>query len=129
MKSPERPLSPHLQVYRWQLTAVLSVLHRATGIWVSLGAVILVWWLLAAAFGPGAYRIVEGVFRSPPGLFLVFLWTAAFFYHLCNGVRHLAWDCGWGFEIKETYRSGRAVLALSAALTIVAWVIGFLHWS
>lgn len=129
MKSPARPLSPHLQIYRWQLTAVLSILHRASGIWLSFGAIFLVWWLLAAAFGPAAYHVFQGFFRSPPGLFLVFLWTAALFYHLCNGVRHLTWDCGWGFELRSVYRSGWAVLALSTALTVIAWVIGYFQWS
>lgn len=129
MKSPERPLSPHLQVYRWQMTSVLSILHRASGIWLCVGAVVLVWWLLAAASGPAAYAIVEGFLRSPPGLFLVFLWTVSLFYHLCNGVRHLAWDCGWGFEIETAYRNGWIVLVLSAALTVIAWIFGFSQWS
>jgi succinate dehydrogenase cytochrome b subunit len=129
MKSPQRPLSPHLQVYRWQLTSVLSILHRASGVWLSLGAILLVWWLLAAASGPAAYRIVEAFVRSPPGLLLLFSWTASLFYHLCNGVRHLAWDCGWGFELKSTYKSGWAVVAVSVALTLIAWIAGLVEWS
>jgi succinate dehydrogenase / fumarate reductase cytochrome b subunit len=89
MDSAERPLSPHLQIYRWQLTSVLSILHRAAGIALSVGAVLLVWWLVAAASGPAAYSRAAGFFGSWIGLVLLFGWTAALFYHLCNGIRHL----------------------------------------
>jgi succinate dehydrogenase / fumarate reductase cytochrome b subunit len=129
MTSRERPLSPHLQVYRWQLTAVLSILHRATGIALGAGTTLLLWWLLAAASGAEAYRGFERFVRSPAGLVLLFLWTASYFYHLCNGIRHLAWDCGWGFDLKTTYRSGWAVLAAAAALTLIAWITGLARWS
>jgi succinate dehydrogenase / fumarate reductase, cytochrome b subunit len=129
MTNADRPLSPHLQIYRWQLTSVMSILHRATGIWLSLGAVLLVWWLLAAAAGPGPYAVVEGFFGSWLGLLLLFGWTASLFYHLCNGIRHLAWDTGAGFELKTTYATGWIVVAASAALTLLAWVVGIAGWS
>lgn len=128
MRSPDRPLSPHLQVYRWQLTSVLSVLHRATGVALAAGAVLLVWWLVAAAAGPGAYGAVEAFLRSWIGLLLLFGWTLSLFYHLCNGIRHLAWDSGWGFDLQTTYRTGWTVLAAAATLTVLAWVAGLARW-
>jgi succinate dehydrogenase / fumarate reductase cytochrome b subunit len=128
MRSSDRPLSPHLQVYRWQLTSVLSVLHRATGVALAAGAVLLVWWLVAAAAGPGAYGAVEAFLRSWIGLLLLFGWTLSFFYHLCNGIRHLAWDIGWGFDLESTYRSGWTVLSAAALLTLLAWVAGLARW-
>jgi succinate dehydrogenase / fumarate reductase cytochrome b subunit len=128
MATDSRPLSPHLQVYRWQLTSVLSILHRASGVWLALGAVILVWWLVAAASGQPAYGTVQGFLGSVPGLVLLFLWTLALFYHLCNGIRHLAWDTGAGFDLKTTYISGWIVLAAALALTIIAWALGIAGW-
>ena len=128
MRSPDRPLSPHLQVYRWQLTSVLSVLHRATGVALAAGAVLLVWWLVAAAAGPGAYGAVEAFLRSWIGLLLLFGWTLSLFYHLCNGIRHLAWDSGWGFDLQTTYRTGWTVVAAAATLTVLAWVAGLARW-
>jgi succinate dehydrogenase / fumarate reductase, cytochrome b subunit len=128
MRSPDRPLSPHLQVYRWQLTSVLSILHRATGIALVAGAILLVWWLVAAAAGPGPYGAVEAFLRSWIGLLLLFGWTLSLFYHLCNGIRHLAWDAGWGFDLETTYRTGWTVLAAAALLTILAWSAGLARW-
>src|SRR5258708_16088954 len=92
MTPAQRPLSPHLQVYRWQLTSVMSILHRATGIALSLGAILLVWWLGAASDGPEPYAAVQRFLGSWIGLLLLFGWSLALFYHLCNGVRHLVWD-------------------------------------
>src|SRR5216684_3272212 len=129
MRSADRPLSPHLQIYRWQLTSVLSILHRATGVVLSAGAILLVWWLVAAASGPEVYEGVEDFLGSWLGLLLLFGWTVSLFYHLCNGIRHLVWDTGRGLELKSVYAGGWAVLALTAALTIVAWTIGLPHWS
>ena len=128
MRSPDRPLSPHLQVYRWQLTSVLSILHRATGLALAAGSILLVWWLVAAAAGAGPYRGVEAFLRSWIGLLLLFGWTISLFYHLCNGIRHLAWDCGWGFDLETTYRTGWTVLAAAATLTVLAWVAGLARW-
>ena len=88
MMTDPRPLSPHLQVYRWQLTSVLSILHRATGVALSVGTVLLVWWLVAAAEGPEAYAQVQGFLGSWVGLVLLFGWSVALHYHLCNGLRH-----------------------------------------
>ncbi|HEY1301311.1 MAG TPA: succinate dehydrogenase, cytochrome b556 subunit [Stellaceae bacterium] len=128
MDSAERPLSPHLQIYRWQLTSVLSILHRAAGIALSVGAVLLVWWLVAAASGPAAYGRAAGFFGSWIGLVLLFGWTAALFYHLCNGIRHLVWDTGHALDLGSTYLGGWLVLAAAALLTVIAWVAGIWHW-
>ena len=129
MKSADRPLSPHLQVYRWQLTSVLSILHRATGLWLGAGAILLVLWLAAAAAGAQAYAGVGDFLGSWIGLLFLFGWTLSLFYHLCNGIRHLAWDTGWGFDLETTYRTGWTVVAAAGALTVLAWVIGIVGWS
>jgi succinate dehydrogenase / fumarate reductase cytochrome b subunit len=129
MPSDPRPLSPHLQVYRWQLTSVLSILHRATGVALGVGAVLLVWWLVAAAAGPGPYGNFANFIGSWFGLLLLFGWSAALFYHLCNGMRHLWWDTGHGLELSEVYASGWTVIVATAVLTVIAWVIGLSHWS
>jgi succinate dehydrogenase / fumarate reductase cytochrome b subunit len=128
MTQAERPLSPHLQVYRWQLTSVLSILHRVTGVALSLGTILLVCWLVAAAEGPEAYAGMQGFLRSWLGLVLLFGWSVALFYHLCNGIRHLWWDTGRGLELKSVYAGGWAVLAATAVLTIIAWLVGLSGW-
>lgn len=117
-----RPLSPHLQIYRWQLTMLMSITHRATGIALAVGTALLLWWLMALASGPQAYAQASAVLGSGMGRLALFLWTAALFYHLCNGLRHLFWDAGYGFRIESAYRSGYAVLAAAALLTAVTWI-------
>ena len=129
MSPAQRPLSPHLQVYRWQLTSVMSILHRATGVALSLGAILLVWWLGGASDGPEPYAAVQRFLGSWLGLVLLFGWSLALFYHVCNGIRHLWWDTGHGLELNGVYAGGWAVLAVTAALTIVTWVIGISHWT
>ena len=120
----KRPLSPHLDVYRWQITMTLSILHRATGIALSFATFLLVWWLVAAATGPEAYAKVQGFIRSPIGWVLLFGWTLCLFYHLFAGVRHLAWDAGYGFQKHEYRRSGQAVVIATVICTVLAWVVG-----
>lgn len=126
MISPNRPLSPHLQVYRPQITSTLSILHRLTGLALAVGTLLLTWWLVAAAAGPEAFATAQGFIGSILGRLLLFGWTVALFYHLCNGIRHLVWDAGYGFEIETTTRSGWAVVIATAALTLVAWIAGYL---
>jgi succinate dehydrogenase / fumarate reductase, cytochrome b subunit len=126
MTQAERPLSPHLQIYKWQLTMVMSILHRATGLALSFGAIFLVWWLVAAASGDAAFASAQWFFGSWLGLVVLLGWCFSFFYHLCNGIRHLAWDMGSGFELPAAYRSGYAVAAASVVLTVVAYVAGIL---
>ena len=128
MRSADRPLSPHLQVYRWQLTSVLSILHRAAGLVLSAGTILLVWWLVAAASGPEAYEGVQEFLGSWLGLLLLFGWTASLFYHLCNGIRHLVWDTGHALDLGSTYRGGWVVVAATAVLTLAAWVAGIARW-
>jgi len=125
MASHPRPTAPHLQIYRPQITSILSILHRITGVWLAIGVVALVYWLIAAASGAEAFDRAQGLAGSIIGRALLFLWTGAFFYHLLNGIRHLAWDAGWGFELPTTYRTGWAVLVGAAVLTLAAWTLGY----
>ncbi len=122
MATRERPLSPHLQVYRWQITMTMSILHRATGVALTVGAFGLAWWLLAVAAGGDAYAQASACLASPFGQVVLFAFSAALVYHLLNGIRHLLWDAGWGFEIPEFYASGWAVAALTVVLTAAIWI-------
>jgi succinate dehydrogenase / fumarate reductase cytochrome b subunit len=121
MMSRSKPLSPHLQVYRPQLTSVLSITHRATGILLSLGSAVLLYWLVSAAGGAERYAAARAVLDSWLVKLALVGWTWAFFYHLCNGVRHLVWDAGYGFALGTVYRSGYAVLIASVVLTGLIW--------
>jgi succinate dehydrogenase / fumarate reductase cytochrome b subunit len=118
----QRPLSPHLSVYRWQVTNTLSIVHRATGVMLSLGAVILSAWLVAIALGPDAYLAVLRWLASPIGLLLLFALTFSFFYHLCNGIRHLVWDAGYGFDMRKARASGFGAVAIALILTLAFWL-------
>ena len=125
MASHPRPTAPHLQIYRPQLTSVLSILHRITGVWLAIGILALVYWLVAAASSAQTFDQAQGFAASIVGRSLLFLWTGAFFYHLLNGVRHLAWDAGWGFELSTAYRTGWTVLFGAVILTLAAWVLAY----
>ena len=125
MAAGNRPLSPHLQVYRPQLTSMLSILHRITGVALAVGTLLLVYWLAAAAGGPESYAAAQGFIGSFFGQLLLFGWTVALFYHLANGIRHLFWDAGYGFELPTVYRSGQAVVAATAVLTVVCWIAAY----
>ena len=125
MSSGNRPLSPHLQVYRFQWTMLLSISHRITGVGLAVGTLLLVYWLAAAAAGPEAFATAQAVVGSFIGRLFLFGWTFALFYHLCNGIRHLVWDAGYGFELDDAYRSGLMVAGASAALTLLSWVLGY----
>ncbi len=120
----ERPLSPHLQIYRPQITSMLSIMNRVTGIAVSVGTLLLVWWLVAAASGPGAYGAVQGFVGSWVGLFLMFGWTASLIYHLLGGLRHLAWDAGYGYGLPATHASGWAAVVGALVCTVLVWGAG-----
>ncbi len=122
--APARPLSPHLQVYRPQITSVLSITHRATGVALAAGTLLLVWWLIAAATGPEAFARAQSFIGSWLGLLLLLGWTVSLFFHLCNGIRHLFWDAGYGFELKTTYASGWTVVLATVVLTVLAWLWG-----
>jgi len=124
MTEAERPLSPHLQIYKWPLAMAMSILHRGTGMALAAGAVFLVWWLVAAAGGDQAFAAANWFFGSWLGLVFLFGWCLSFFYHLCNGIRHLVWDAGYGFEIPAARTGGYVVIAAAVVLTLVAFVAG-----
>jgi succinate dehydrogenase / fumarate reductase, cytochrome b subunit len=123
-----RPLSPFMfpTWYRFQVTSALSILHRLTGIALAVGSILLTWWLVSVAAGGDLFAATRVFIASPIGILLLFGWSIAFFYHLSNGIRHLAWDAGYGFEIRQAYRSGYAILAATAVLTVLAWLYVFL---
>ncbi|WP_417316732.1 succinate dehydrogenase, cytochrome b556 subunit [Emcibacter sp.] len=125
MARVQRPTSPHLQVYAWGLHMVLSILHRATGAALGVGILLLVWWLLAMATGPEAYDLFLTCMDNVLGKIVLFGFTWALMLHLCNGVRHLFWDMGKGFELDTTSRSNILVLLGSVILTLVAWGFGY----
>lgn len=120
------PLSPNIQIYRPQLTSVLSIANRITGVILSLGAISLVIWLSAAAMRPRAYGEVQRLVVSWGGQVVLFGFTLAFFMHLCGGIRHLVWDTVHGFELRSIYISGWAVVVGSIVLTLAAWAISLL---
>jgi succinate dehydrogenase / fumarate reductase, cytochrome b subunit len=122
-KNAARPLSPHLQIYRLPLAAILSITHRITGVGLTLGTVLLTWWVASAAYGPDAYEIATEFLGSPLGYLILFGFSVALFYHLCNGIRHLFWDAGMNFEIAETKRANVIVLAGTVILTAVTWIL------
>jgi succinate dehydrogenase / fumarate reductase cytochrome b subunit len=117
----ERPLSPHLQVYRWQYTNTLSILHRASGVFLSLGVPLLVYWLGALAAGTKAYAQALPYLSAPLTKVAMFGWLAAFFYHLLNGIRHLGWDIGYGFEKAVARKTGTLVFIASIVFTALTW--------
>jgi succinate dehydrogenase / fumarate reductase cytochrome b subunit len=123
MAGPARPLSPHLQIYRWYLTMALSIGHRVTGIAMALGLFLLTWWLVALASGPEAFATVEAVKDSWLGVLVLLGYTVALFYHLGNGIRHLVWDAGYGFDIQVAANSGIAVLAFAGVMTVLVWLV------
>ena len=125
MASQNRPLSPHLQVYRPQLTSMLSILHRLTGVALAFGTFLLVYWLAAAAGGAETFESAQDLVGSFIGRLLLFGWTFSLFFHFCNGIRHLFWDAGRGFELPDLYRSGWMVLGASGVLTILSWIVGY----
>lgn len=123
MAAVNRPLSPHLQIYKPQLTSVLSITHRGTGVFLTLGALFLSCWLLSIANGPESYTALQQHVLAWYGQVLLYVWVFSLYYHLCNGIRHLVWDMGLGLEIKTTYLSGYIVVAASIVLTIVTWCL------
>lgn len=121
-----RPLSPHLQIYRWPITMVASITHRATGIALSAGTVLLAWWLIAAATGPDAYALFMRIAGNTLGEVVLFgfLWSLAF--HLLNGIRHLAWDAGYGFRVPTAKLTAALVYAGSVLLAGAAFAVGLM---
>jgi len=119
-----RPLSPHLQVYKPQITSVMSITHRATGVALALGTLLLTAWVVLVAVGPEAYDGFAGFLAGWFGKLLLLGWSVALFYHLLNGIRHLFWDAGYGYELPTMQSTGYVVLAGTALLTVLAWGLG-----
>lgn len=125
MTTDTRPLSPHVGIYRWQITMTMSILHRATGLWLAVGTLALIYWLIAATSGPDTYATAHWFFGTWIGQILMWLWTFSLFYHLCNGVRHLFWDAGMGFKIRTFYVTGYSVWAVAIILTALAIIFAY----
>ena len=123
--SRQRPLSPHLQIYKPQITSILSILHRGTGIVLSIGSIILVLWIVALTLGENTYSMFSNLINNWFGKLIIFCFTFALFYHLSNGIRHLFWDAGYGYDLKHAYISGVAVIFFSIFLTSITWLIVF----
>jgi succinate dehydrogenase / fumarate reductase cytochrome b subunit len=121
----ERPLSPHLQVYRWPLTMLTSILHRATGVAAAGGAVLLTAWLVAAAAGPDTFGMMRELLASIFGRLVLFGFTVSLVYHLLNGIRHLAWDTGAGLGVRGARLTGYLVFAGTIVLTLIIWIAGY----
>lgn len=126
MQKPARPLSPHIQVYRWNWTSLMSICHRASGVALVAGTLLLVYWLAALADGPQAYAGARAVLGSILGRLVLLGFSAALFFHLCNGIRHLFWDAGLGFELPAARASARAVIVFTVIFTCAAWVLAYL---
>jgi succinate dehydrogenase / fumarate reductase cytochrome b subunit len=125
MANVERPLSPHLQIYRWPVTMATSILHRATGCGLAAGTLLLAWWLVAAAAGPDYYAMVQSILGSILGRLVLLGFSWALFYHLLNGIRHLFWDAGHGYSLPVANKSGWAVIIGSVVLTVLAWILAY----
>ena len=121
-----RPVAPHLQIWRWTLPLALSIIHRMTGAALYLGTALLVWWLVAAAIGPGPFETAQAVFSSWLGLLILFGFSWALFQHLLGGLRHLMWDTGYGLDLPTVFASGWVVAVGAVVLTVVLWIVGFL---
>lgn len=122
MADTRRPLSPHLQIYKWQVQMLTSIVHRATGVALAVGTLMVLWGLLALASGESAFNQFKTCTGSPIGLVLLFGWSWALFYHLCNGIRHLIQDTGAGYAIPQFVRSSWLSIIVSVLLTVVVWV-------
>lgn len=125
MPAQNRPLSPHLQVYRPQITSVLSILHRLTGVALSFGTLLLTWWLVAAAYGPDAFATAQGALGSIIGQLVLWGMVFAVWYHFANGIRHLLWDFGYGFEIEEVRRTGIVMVGFAVLATLATLVAAY----
>ena len=121
----KRPLSPHLQIYKPQLTSILSILHRATGVTLSMGSIILVLWIIALTLGEETYAMFSLIVNHWFSKFVLLGFTFGLFYHLSNGIRHLFWDAGYGYDLKVAYMSGSVVVVASLFFTAVTWLLIF----
>lgn len=128
MAAENRPVSPHLQIYRFMWTMALSIFHRITGVFLSIGAIVLVYWLVSVASGPEAHANAQALLGSWPGQLLLFAWTLAFWFHFSNGMRHLFWDAGQGLELGPARLSGYLVVVAAILLTVISWVAAYAYY-
>ena len=126
MANRERPLSPHLQVYAWQIQMVTSIVHRTTGCILSVGALLIAWGLVALAAGPEAWAQFTASARSPLGFLILFGWTWAFAFHLINGIRHLVQDAGFAYKIQSFVRNSWVSVIGSLVLTALIWIVAMM---
>lgn len=124
-----RPLSPHLQIYRWTWTMAMSIVHRATGLALYAGTILLVWWLVAAAAGPGPYGVVRHIAGSWIGIIVLIGFTWALLHHALGGLRFLVLDLGFAFGRQARFAWAKAILAASLLLTVAVWLLVFVTWS
>jgi succinate dehydrogenase / fumarate reductase cytochrome b subunit len=129
MPTRARPTSPHWQIYHWGIGMSLSILHRVTGSFLALGLIALTYWFVSLASGPEAYETASNVLVNPLGLLVLVGWTFAFLFHLLNGVRHLVWDAGRGFEHAERRGSGWFAVSAAGLLTLCVWIWIWRHFS
>ncbi len=122
----ERPLSPHLSVWRWHITMASSIFHRATGFALYVGALLAAGWAVSLASGPVAYGRYMSLLGSIPGKVVMFGLTLSIFFHLANGIRHLVWDSGKGFDLKLADATATAAIVFSIVATVLIWVIGMM---
>ncbi len=125
MAAQNRPLSPHLQIYKKQITSVLSITHRMTGLVLAFGAFLLAYWLISATYGPDVFQTAQNLMGSWFGKLVLLGITFSLYYHLGNGVRHLGWDFGFGFELPTVRATGIAVVVFAIVLTVVTWFAGY----
>ncbi len=125
MAAQNRPLSPHLQIYKKQITSVLSITHRMTGIALTIGALVLSYWLISATYGPEAFQAAQSFMGSWLGRLVLLGLTFSLYFHLGNGVRHLGWDFGKGFALSQVRTTGIAVVVFSIVLTLLTWFAGY----
>jgi succinate dehydrogenase / fumarate reductase cytochrome b subunit len=127
-KLVSRPLSPHLQVYRWPISMAVSILHRTTGVALGVGTLLLTWWLVAAAGSDDAFERAQWFIGSAFGLLLLFAWSAALIFHLLSGIRHLVWDAGFGFDSPTYDTTGWGVVIATGVCTVLLWIVGLVVW-
>jgi len=125
MATRKRPLSPHLQIYSPQITSVLSILHRITGVILAFGALLLANWVISATYGADSFALAQDLLGSWFGRLILFGLTLALYFHLGNGIRHLAWDMGRGFSLPQVRTSGLFVIAFTLVMTVMTWIAAY----
>jgi succinate dehydrogenase cytochrome b subunit len=125
MTTGNRPLSPHMKIYKFPLNGLMSGSHRVTGLLLSIGTLLFAYWLIAAAYGADSYETAQAFFGSWLGQLMLIGWTFCLYYHMVNGVRHLLWDTGKLLEKEDLITTGRIGIAVTAILTVATWIIGY----